>query len=99
MCAKILPKKDGFVLKEFSKTVKIKVNFKKKDLDSIRGIMRKEGYASIDETIDNVVSSFAGIKGQSVYVYPEGFIESGYDLIADYEKSKKTKSLPRKRRH
>ena len=96
MCAKIIPKKDGFVLENFCKTIKIKVDLKKKDLEVVRAIMRREGYASIDETMSNVISSFAGIKEQSVYVYPAGFIESGYDLIEDYEKAIKRKPLEKK---
>jgi hypothetical protein len=91
MSARIVPKKDGFVLENFCKTVKIKVDLKKKDLEMVRAIMRREGYASIDETINNVIGSFAGIKAQSVYIYPQGFIESGYDLIEDYERALKRK--------
>ena len=89
MCAKIIPVKEGFVLKDFSKIVKIRVDLKKIDLKMIRVLMQKEGYGSIDETMNNVVSSFVGIKEQSVYIYPKGFIQSGCELIEEYEKLKK----------
>ena len=93
MSAKVIPKKDGFILRDFEKTVKLRIKLEKKHLKVLKTVMRKEGYGSIDETFNNVIGGFLGIKGQSIYIYPEGFIESGFDLIEKYEKATKRKVL------
>ena len=81
------------VLYDFQKTVKIKLDIDKETMAIARKIMRWEGYGSLDETIANAIRHFCekidGIKERiaSVYIYPEGFLHSKFDLINDYEKS------------
>lgn len=80
-------------LYDFQKTRKIRVNLKEETLAILRRIMKFEGYGSLDETISNIVERhYAKMKGKrleehTVYIYPVGFLNSGFDLISDYEKA------------
>ncbi len=84
--------KKEITLSHFEKPVDVKMDLDKKTLLLLREVMKKEGYGSIDETISNVIHKVWCKKTNSkdnyhiAYIYPEGFLESGIDLIHDYKK-------------
>lgn len=93
MAGKLKPKGNKeFILSDFTPLVKLKVDLDQKTLSTAREIMKMEGYGSLDETFSNVIHKFwvnkKGLKEDDyiVYLYPEGFLQSGIDLIDDYEK-------------
>src|SRR3989344_5668437 len=93
MAGRMRAGKKGLIISDFEKTVKIKADLKKKDIEMIRKIMKEEGYGSIDETISNVLHRIFEPKKEDsvVYIYPEGFLNSKFTLINDYQKYVKKK--------
>lgn len=90
MCAKMKVKNGGITILNFQKTVKIKLEISKKTLADLKHIMKREGYASLDETVSNVVHRFfARDETHIVYLYPEEYLQKGFELVDDYEKSLK----------
>src|SRR3989344_8962526 len=81
--------KGKITLSGFEKTVKIKIDLEEKTLSLLKKLMREEGYASLDETISNVVRRFFTKKETHiVYIYPGEYLKGNYTLIDDYEKRK-----------
>ena len=94
MSCKMTAEKDKITIFDFEKTVKIKVNLDKKTIAIAKKIMKIEGYASLDETISNIIWSFFSknkTKSQIVYIYPEKYLKSKCLLISDFEKKLKIK--------
>lgn len=93
MACKMKAEKKQITLFDFQKTVKIKIELNRKTIKILKEIMRLEGYGSLDETISNALEKwFDKIEGkktetQTVYIYPESFLDSKYILIDDYEKA------------
>ncbi|AJF60285.1 MAG: hypothetical protein QT03_C0001G0797 [archaeon GW2011_AR10] len=92
VACKMKAEKKQITLFDFQKTFKIKLDLDRKTINIAKIIMKEEGYGSLDETISNVIKwYFAKLKGKkidyhTVYIYPEGFLDSKYILIDDYEK-------------
>ena len=51
MAGKVKAKKNGILFSDFKKTVKIRLDLDKKTIEMAKGIMKEEGYGSLDETI------------------------------------------------
>ena len=89
MVGKMSYENNQIIMRDFGKTVEMKLDLEEETLMLVRKFMAEEGYGSIDETICNVVNrAFVNSKEHIVYLYPEGFFESKCDLIGDYEKMK-----------
>ncbi|MDP2666817.1 MAG: hypothetical protein Q8P05_04960 [Candidatus Diapherotrites archaeon] len=87
MCAEMSLKDKRIILSSFEKLVDLKVNLKTKTLEILQEYRRRNGYASLDEAITNFIGEhWSKKKTKTVYIYPEGFIESGYERIEQYRK-------------
>lgn len=91
MAAEMKAEKGRIIILGFGKTVKIKIDLSKKTLAMLKKIMKEEGYASLDETISNIIRQFLDKnkkeKTHNVYLYPEKFLQSNCILINDFEKN------------
>ena len=91
MSGRMRAEKDCIKIFGFEKTVKIKIDISKKTLAMLKRIMKIEGYASLDETISNVIHEVfekeKKDKTKIVYLYPEDNLKSKFVLIDDFEKS------------
>ncbi len=97
MAGEMKAAKGKITLSGFEKTVKIKIDLEEKTLSLLKKLMREEGYASLDETISNVVRRFFTKKETHiVYIYPGEYLKGNYTLIDDYEKRKIRKNALKK---
>ncbi|MFH1234008.1 MAG: hypothetical protein V1493_00130 [Candidatus Diapherotrites archaeon] len=78
----------------FSKTTKIKLDIDKKTIRSIKQMMAKEGFGSMDEAVSNIVLEYLeklGFKTKTdaiTFIYPIDYFRKKHWLIEKYEKGR-----------